>query len=460
VATRAEGRFDIKGKRIAVLGAGRTGTAVSRFLARRGAHVLLSEKQNKSSISERVPRTVDVEFGGHSARVLESELIVKSPGIPYKAPVLKKARRKKIPVWDELELVSRFLDPEKVIGITGTNGKTTTTSLVSAMCRQAGLRTLTAGNIGLPVSTVLDDVSRADVVVLELSSYQLERQRSFRPHLAAVLNLTPDHLSRHRTMTAYRKAKERIFINQAARDMCVLNYEDAYCRAMAPACPGKVIFFSSSRKLRSGVWHDARGWHGAYNGRRFSLHPAWRLPGRHNVENGLAAVALAALFGIAGGHIQKALSRFKGVPHRLEQAGSIKGVRYINDSKATNVGSTAVALNSYAGPLWLILGGEDKGSSYKPLKAMLQNRVVGVLLIGRASNRIYADLNGTVPVVRCGTLKKAVQYCVKYARLGDMVLLSPACASFDQYMNFEERGRHFKKLIKQFKRQKRIERQL
>lgn len=444
--------LDCAGKKVAVLGAGRTGIAVSRFLAARGAHVLLSEKEKHPSVSRTIPQFIETEFGGHSRRILQTELIIKSPGISYQMPLLKKARLMKIPVWDELELVSCFLDSPKVIGITGTNGKTTTTSVVSAICNQAGLKTITAGNIGIPISSLLDRLANAEVIVLELSSYQLETQESFRPHIAAVLNLTPDHLARHVSMKTYRKAKEKIFKNQLRRDFCVLNYEDSFCRKMAGSCPGNVLFFSSKRRLRAGIWYDARGWHFKFSGKEFIIHPRWTLPGMHNIENALAAAGITALFGIPHTDIQKALASFKGVPHRLEFIGCIRGITYINDSKSTNVHSAAVALNSFNGPVWLILGGEDKGSSYNLLRKLVKDHAAGVLLIGEAAHTIRKELGGSAPCIMCGTMKKAVRYCAEHAGQGDTVVLSPACASFDQYKNFEDRGEDFKRLVHALKK--------
>lgn len=443
-----KGLQDIAGTKVTVVGAGRTGIAIARLCASYKAHVLLSEKEFIPFRKRpHLPRSIRVEYGGHSREIMGSHIIIKSPGIPYTAPVIKQAVRAGIPVVDEIEILFSSIDKKKVIGVTGTNGKTTTTMLIGSMLKAGGLATVVAGNIGDPLSAVMPAVRTAGAVVLELSSYQLEKVETFSPHIAVILNCTPDHLARHHSMASYRKAKQRIYRAQGVHDYCILNYEDKHCRVMARSCPAQVIYFSSERKIARGLYKDENGWHSTVKGFSFTIKPAWHLPGRHNIENGLAAMGCAALMNIKPSVIAKGMARFKGVEHRLEVVKRCRGVAYINDSKATNVRSTIAALESFSGPVWLIMGGQDKGSSYRPLIGLIKDRVVCIVLIGEAGPCIRRDLLGTVPMVSMGSMRRAVGYCKRNSRPGDVVLLSPACASFDQYTNFEERGIDFKKQV-------------
>ncbi len=473
----------MKGLQVGIIGAGRSGIAAAKFLRRLGASVLLSDRHR---IHGAIPTGVKVEFGKHSNRLLDSDLIIRSPGVPSHLPILSKIRRKDIPIWSELELASRYVQASKMVAITGTNGKTTTTTLVGEFFKASGQQTVVAGNIGTPLSeTVLrltPSLSRRErarqrrvrhhpTIVLEVSSYQLEDIRTFHPTISAILNVTPDHLEHHGTMRAYAEAKARIFENQTAKDVCVLNADDAWCRRLATRCPARVFWFSRKRKLRQGIYYDAspvlrspspdgRGtgaaqgeadvvinWHGHH-----ARWPLWsNLPGPHNTENILASVAIAMAGGVPLGAIRRVLAGFRGVEHRLELVRTLRGVRYINDSKATNVDSTRVALASFPGPLIVIMGGEGKGSPYGPLKSLIKSRVKRLLLIGEDTPRIERDLKGTAPTERQRTMAKAVSRASDLARPRDVVLLSPACASFDQYHNYEERGRDFKSFVRKLK---------
>jgi UDP-N-acetylmuramoylalanine--D-glutamate ligase len=438
------------GRRVAVLGAGRSGLAAARFLARQGAQVLLSDENPKSS-RHHLPSAIQLEHGRHSSRVLESNLIIRSPGIHDDIPILKKARKKGIPVWSELELGSRYVHPKRIIAITGTNGKTTTTTLVGELFKAVDRSTRIAGNIGTPLSEIALQNKSLSTVVLEVSSYQLENIERFHPTLSAILNITPDHLEHHGSMRAYAAAKARIFKNQTADEVCVLNADDRWCRTLAQRCPCRVLFFSRRRRLKEGIFFEKGTVFIRWEGRQTHFALKWELPGPHNVENALASIALALAGGVPVGTIQNVLKRFKGVEHRLEYVRELRGARYVNDSKATNVDSTRVALESFQDPLILIMGGQGKGSPYTPLRPLIKRHVRQLLLIGEDTPRIRKDLGKAVLMEDVGAMPHAVRRASQIARPGEVVLLSPACASFDQYQNYEERGRHFKTLVKKLR---------
>jgi len=435
----------MKGLKVGIIGAGRSGMAAARFLRRLGARVLLSER---GRIHGPLPKGIDVETGKHSSRLLDSDLIIRSPGIPGHLPILKKITRRGIPVWSELELASRYARFKELIAITGTNGKTTATTLVGEFFKTTKNPTFVVGNIGTPLSDVALRTTAKSNVVVEVSSYQLENIRTFHPTVSCILNITPDHLEHHGTMKAYASAKARIFENQTPEDVCVLNADDASCRRLATHCRAKLFWFSRRQKLKSGIYLDGNDVVIRWN----KINSRWplrsNLPGPHNVENILASVAMAVAGGVTFKGIRRVLSTFKGVEHRLEWVRTLRGARYINDSKATNVDSTRVALASFPGPLIIIMGGEGKGSPYAPLRSLIKSRVKRILLIGEDAPQIEKELRGAAPMERLGTLTKAVLRASQVAERDDVVLLSPACASFDQYRNYEERGREFKALVR------------
>lgn len=423
-----------EGRRVLILGLGKSGGAAAGLLARLGARVSVTEKRPKADclpLIRGLPGGTPVEYGTHHFLNRSWDLLIVSPGVP--SSVWLSVRKRGIPVWGELELGYRILSlagrwPVWSSAITGTNGKTTTTALLGAILRATGRQTVVAGNIGVPLCAVVNEVVPSTALVLEVSSYQLETAEAFRPSVASVLNVTPDHIERHHTMGAYAAAKFRVFQAQRFGDSAVLNARDPWCRRLAPLVPGKIR------------WFDDRTM-GPWKAPRF-------LPGQHNVSNALAAVACAQSLGVTRGPIAQALATFRGVAHRLELVHTWRGVRFINDSKATNVDSTRVALNAFPKPLLVILGGQDKGAPYAPLGPLLKNKAKTVFLIGEASDKIERDLSGQVPLVRCGTLARAVAQASRTAKSGDVILLSPACASFDQFENFEHRGRVFKKLAR------------
>jgi UDP-N-acetylmuramoylalanine--D-glutamate ligase len=443
----------LAGQKIGVIGLGKSGVAAANLAAALGADVLVSDTRPSAECPARsqLNKKVRVEFSGHTDQLLTSDLIVKSPGIHQDIPVLARARRKKIPIMGEVEFASRQVQPRRMIAISGTNGKTTTTALMGAICKAGGMITLVGGNIGTPLADLVKKITPASTVVLEMSSYQLEDSSTFHPTIAAILNITPDHLEHHGTMKRYITAKARIFANQTRGDYCVLNYDDPLCRGLARLCPAQVLFFSRKKVLPNGISYvddkDGRGIVVSFAKRSFRIKANLRLPGMHNVENALACVAMASAADIMPGVIEQSINSFRGVEHRIEFVRSVEGVKYFNDSKGTNVDSTRVALESFKDPVWLILGGRDKGAPYKPLRKLVKEKVKGIILIGEAASKIRKGLAGTTQFLECKTLAKAVQFAAKTAKKDDVVLLSPACASFDQFKDYEDRGKQFKHLV-------------
>jgi UDP-N-acetylmuramoylalanine--D-glutamate ligase len=358
--------------------------------------------------------------------------------------ILDRARRAGIRVIGEVELAGYFLEGE-TIGITGSNGKTTTTALVGHILKECGIPVQVGGNIGTPVTAMVNTSRPGQWNVLELSSFQLETIDRFRAHVGVSLNVTEDHLDRHHTFAGYAAAKARLFETQLAEDFAVLNADDAACIEYAACTRGRTLWFSLSRGVSPGIWLD--GERLMLDGRLLLTAKEIPLRGRHNIENVMAAGAAASLAGAPLEGIAAAVRTFKAVEHRLEFVRQVGGVDFYNDSKATNVDSTLKALEAFDGPLWVILGGKDKGGDYAPLGPQLAAKARGVLLIGAATPLIAARLEGVAPLIDCGTLENAVRTAQREAAPGDTVLLAPACASFDQFDSYEHRGRVFKELV-------------
>jgi UDP-N-acetylmuramoylalanine--D-glutamate ligase len=443
---------ELNGKRVLVVGLARTGVATALFCAARGAHVTATDTRPENELCEAVKKLraagVICELRAHEDDLfLAQDLIVPSPGVPSDLPHLVAARKNGITIWSEIELASRFLSG-KLIGITGANGKTTTTSLVEHILRSAGFSTILAGNIGTPLISAVEASRDDTITVAELSSFQLELTETFRPNIAVFLNLTPDHLDRHHTMEAYGRAKARIFANQTERDMAILNADDAGTTPYAPARP-QVYWFSRKKRVGQGAIVKDRQIVLRIDGEEQAILRVSEIPlvGAHNWENILAAVLAAKLAGADAQKIASAVKSFAGVEHRLEFVAEIAGVRYYNDSKATNVDATQKALEAFSGRVIVILGGKDKDSDYTALRKELSERTILVLLIGSAAEKIAGQIAGSVKVERVETLERAVEHGERAARPGDIVLLAPACASFDQFENYEQRGRVFKQLV-------------
>ena len=388
---------------------------------------------------------LQIPFAQQAPEVFENcDLIVLSPDVPSDLAPLEAARRRGVPVIGEVELAAPFLEG-RTIGITGSNGKTTTTSLIGHILREAGVPVQVGGNIGLPVTAMIESSRAEGWNVLELSSFQLETISVFRAHIGLALNVTQNHLDRHHTFENYAAAKGRLFETQRAGDFAVLNAEDPVCVSYAARTAAAVQWFSGRREVSPGAWLCAETL--MLDGE--PLMGAREIPirGRHNVENVLAASIAAARAGVAPEKIAAAVRTFRAVEHRLEFVRTVRGVDYYNDSKATSVDATLKAVDAFAGGLWVILGGKDKGLDFSVLRAPLAAKARAVLLIGAAAGKIAAALEGSAPLVDAKTLEGAIAYTARAAMPGETVLLAPACASFDQFRSFEHRGEVFKQLV-------------
>ncbi|HKI24788.1 MAG TPA: UDP-N-acetylmuramoyl-L-alanine--D-glutamate ligase [Candidatus Sulfotelmatobacter sp.] len=447
--------MELNDKRVLVVGLGKSGVASALFLKAHGARVTVSDTKSGDELRNEIPVLLDhgitVETGGHGDRTFRGQdLIVVSPGVPVDAPPLVQARALGGSVIGEIELAAQFL-PGPIVAITGSNGKTTTTTLAGEIMAAAGFPALVGGNIGTPAISLAERAKPETVIVLEISSFQLETIQTFRPKVAVVLNVTPDHLDRHRTFDIYVNAKARIFENQQANDFAVLNADDPTCVSMAARTKAQVFWFSRQKEVEQGAWvrdgnilfRDAAGQ------KEILLVSEIPLKGAHNLENVLAAVCAGALMGCAPDKIRLAVRDFKAVEHRLEFVATVHGVDYYNDSKATNVDATIKALESFPANIHLILGGKDKGSDYSVLNDLLRQRVKRVYTIGAAAAKIESQI--VFPkseIVHAETLENAVRKAHSAAVSGDVVLLAPACASFDQFKNYEHRGKAFKEIVR------------
>ena len=430
-------------QQVTVIGAKRSGLSAAELLRARGANVRIIDEQPPSP--DVLPQSEENLFAG------SPELVVLSPGVPYDLPLVMSARSRGIRVIGEVELAGYFLKGP-VIGITGSNGKTTTTALTGHVLKECGIDCQVGGNIGTAVTSLIDSSREDQWNVLELSSFQLETISEFRAKIGACLNVTPDHLDRHHTFENYAAAKARLFETQRADDYAVLNYDDPVCRSYAAKAQSEVYWFSVREHVSGGAW--LKGDDICWGRLPFMSRSQIRLRGLHNVENVMCAATMAHLAGAPLAKIGSAVQSFPGVEHRIEFVRSLDGVDYFNDSKATNVDATLKAIDAFPGGLWIILGGKDKGSDYSPLIKPLRERAKAALLIGAEPPYPYAAaplikkaLDSAVPTVACGSLDRAVTYAREHAQPGDTVLLAPACASFDQFENYEERGRAFKQIV-------------
>jgi len=445
---------ELSGKRVLVVGLGKSGLAAAHFLKARGARVTVSDARPATliaEISEMLEQGYMVEAGSHGLLTFRrQDLIVVSPGVPMSTPELKQVRAMGAHIIGELELGAEFLLGE-IVAVTGSNGKTTTTTLLGEILKAAGRPTLVGGNIGLPVTALVADSTPETWSVIEVSSFQLETVETFKPRIALVLNITPDHLDRHGSFAVYAAVKARITEFQTAEDFLVLNGEDKDTQLVAAKTKAQIYWFSGRRPIKQGAFvHGESIFFTPREGAKPEpVMPVAEIPlaGAHNVENVLAAVCAARLAGVASETIRSTVAAFKAVEHRLEFVREVAGVRYYNDSKATNVDATMKAIEAFPGGIHLILGGKDKGSDYTVLAPLLRERVKTVITIGSAAEKIERQLDGVVKIEGAKTLDRAVAFAQEAAVAGDTVLLAPACASFDQFENYEQRGRVFKELI-------------
>jgi len=447
--------MELKGKKVLVVGLGKSGLAAALFLRHRGALVTVSDVRSAEALAKDIPALLEegimVEAGGHGLLTFRrQDLIVVSPGVPLNTPELAQVRSFGLPVIGELELAARFLKGS-ILAITGSNGKTTTTALLGEILKGAGIPTLVGGNIGVPVVGLIDQSTDQTWSVLEVSSFQLESTELFHPSIAVILNITPDHLDRHGSFENYARAKERIFAAQHKCDFVVLNADNPRAAEAASRSAANVYWFSIEHSVMQGAWLEqgAVVYRSSPDAATENVMPLTGIPlkGAHNVENVLAAVVAARLAGAPAEAIRRAIEAFQAVEHRLEFVASVNGVEFYNDSKATNVDATAKAVAAFDSGIHLILGGKDKGSDYTQLAQLLRARVRAVYTIGSAAAKIESQLRGIVSIQSCETLDTAVSAAAAAARPGEVVLLAPACSSFDQFENYEHRGRVFKDLV-------------
>jgi UDP-N-acetylmuramoylalanine--D-glutamate ligase len=444
---------ELKDKRVLVVGLGKSGVASALFLKDRGARVTVSDSKPEAELRDEILLLLDhgitVETGGHGDRTFRGQdLIVVSPGVPFDAPQLEQARALGEPVIGEVELAAQFLTGP-VVAITGANGKTTTTTLAGEIIASGKLPTLVGGNIGTPAVTFADRATPDTWTVLEVSSFQLETIVSFRPRIAVILNITPDHLDRHKTFANYVNAKARIFQNQQPEDFTILNADDPTTAELAGRTRAQLFWFGRKNEVETGAF--VRGseifFRDGKSERNILSIAEIPLKGAHNLENVLAGVSIGVLAGCQPTQIRDAVRNFKAVEHRLEFVAQVAGVNYYNDSKATNVDATIKALESFPANIHLILGGKDKGSDYSVLNDLLRQRVKRVYTIGAAAEKIESQIASAAEIVPSQTLENAIRRASESVQDGDVVLLAPACASFDQFQNYEHRGRVFKEIV-------------
>ena len=445
--------MNLKNKKVLLVGLAKTGVSTIKHLNRLGAKVVVNDIKDKDTLKDILDELSDlnnVEYilGYHPENVDDVDITVVSPGVPLDLPFILKLKSKNIEIIGEVELAYRLSQNPIFIGITGTNGKTTTTSLVGEIFKKASRDTYIVGNIGNPVIDTVGIANENSVLVTELSSFQLESIDKFKPHVSAILNFTEDHLNRHHTMKAYIEAKARIFENQDSKDFCILNYDDEDVRSLSDSVKAKKIFFSRKKSLEYGIYLDEKKNIIINIGEKITLlnKDELSLPGNHNLENCMAAAAIAYVSNIDIDVIRKVLKTFAGVEHRQEFVRNLNGIMFVNDSKATNPDSSIKAVQSYNRPIVLIAGGMDKQSSFDEFLDIAKENVYALVLLGETAQKIKecAQNKGFDNITIVKDMKEAVNASYQIAKDGDVVLLSPACASWDMYKSFEVRGIDFK----------------
>ncbi|HBA26166.1 MAG TPA: UDP-N-acetylmuramoyl-L-alanine--D-glutamate ligase [Nitrospinae bacterium] len=444
--------MDFKNKNTLVVGLARSGVSAANLLHKLGANVTVTDEKGEDELLENIKRLskgVSLKLGGHdSVNINEIDLTIISPGVPWDSPFLNKLRRKGIRIMSEVEFAFQQLQAP-FIAITGTNGKTTTTTLTGDMLKRGGKKVFVGGNIGNPLCEEVLNGGNSELVLSEISTFQMEGIETFKPYISAILNITPDHLDRHESMDEYIELKKRVFINQDENDYMILNLDDEIAAGFSTEVRGKKVFFSRLKEVENGAFVREDKIIFKNDGREETVCSLkdLKLIGVHNIENTLASVAISGICGISGKIMRDVISEFKGIKHRMELVREIRGIRFINDSKGTNVGATVKSLQSFNEPIILIAGGKDKGSDYLPLKGLIEDRVKFLILIGDAKKKIAKNLNGFKNRIEADTLENAVKEGYKRAKSGDIVLLSPACASFDMFRDYEDRGEQFKEIV-------------
>ena len=445
--------IDLRNKKTLVVGLGKSGIAASRLLIRNGAIVTATDSNPAEKLSDEVKDLaalgVKIEAGGHRTEsFISSDLIVLSPGVSKEIEPVSMAKKRGIRIISEIELACRFIDVP-VIAITGSNGKSTTTTLIGEILKAKGFTVFVGGNIGTPLSDYVLSGNTADWIVAEISSFQLETIEEFRPKISILLNVSPDHLDRYHSVSEYAETKFRIFENQGKEDTAIINGDEPWCPEVAGRIKCHSVLFSRNKKTTNGIYTED-GWIiSDIEGARFRVCKISSLgiKGVHNLENAMASAAAGILAGCNQAAIESALKMFTGLEHRLEFVREINGVRYMNDSKGTNVGAVIKSIESFDEPLLLIAGGRDKGSDFTPLRPLIKERVKRLILIGEAKEKIAEAVGNMTETSLASSLKEAVSIAHREAVKGDVVLLSPACASFDMFKNFEDRGIKFKEIV-------------
>ncbi len=442
-------------KKAAVIGIGKTGLATAAFLSKRGIHVLVTDEKPPAQWGEALTflenLPTKIAIAPYGPEILAGvDLVVPSPGIYPAHAILREAVRRKVEVLSELELAGRFLKTP-MVAITGTNGKTTTTSLIGEILRNAGKKVFVGGNIGEPLIGYTDGPQDAEWAIIEVSSFQLQWAKNFHPKIALLLNVTPDHIDYHGSMQAYREMKERIFACQTPDDLAILNGDENDSLSLAERLPARVEFFSSSRPVLSGMFREGKNLVHILPDKTRDEYPLeiMNLPGKHNMENVMAAIMATRGCGCAPAEIATAVAKFRGLPHRIEFVSEINGVRFYDDSKGTNVGAVLRAVESFTEPLVLLLGGRDKEGDFDSLIPSIKKMVKETVIFGEAREKINSLIGKEVKTTVCTTLKDALQTAYRMASPGDAVLLSPGCSSFDEFKNYKDRGDRFQEWVKQ-----------
>ena len=435
-----------------VVGLAKSGVSAANLLHKLGANVTVTDEKGEETLSDNVKKLekgISLKLNGHdSVNINGIDLTIISPGVPWDSPFLNKIREKGIRIMSEVEFAFQQLQAP-FIAITGTNGKTTTTTLTGEILKRGGKKVFVGGNIGNPLCEEVLNGGKSELVLSEISTFQMEGSETFKPYISAILNITPDHLDRHESMDEYIELKKRVFINQDENDYMILNLDDEITAGFSTEVRGKKVFFSRLKEVENGAFVREDKIIFKNDGREETVCSLkdLKLIGVHNIENTLASVAISGICGISGKIMRDVISEFKGIKHRMELVREIRGIRFINDSKGTNVGATVKSLQSFNEPIILIAGGKDKGSDYLPLKGLIEDRVKFLILIGDAKKKIAKNLNGFKNRIEADTLENAVKEGYKRAKSGDIVLLSPACASFDMFRDYEDRGEQFEEIV-------------